>query len=44
MILRNARCNDEDNALRGLTLTEMTAARFVGSGSFLIGYSNRDTK
>jgi len=29
-----------DNALHDLTLIIMIVARFVGTGSFLIGYSN----
>jgi len=33
-----------NNALHDLTLIEMTAARFVGTGGFLVGFYNDYTK
>ena len=40
MTLRNARCNDKDNALHDLILIRLTVAGFVGTGSLLRRYSN----
>ena len=40
----NSTSSISDNALHDLTITKMTVARFVGTESFLLRYSNGHTK